>query len=69
MKTALSASIETRIAKEFVLLGQRAVLGTDESALPSAYAAVRARSKQLNRSRAALVNSRIDDGFRPFRVF
>ena len=69
MNTALNASIENRLAKEFVSVVQQAVVVADEAAFQPAYAPTRARANQLHRSRAALMNTQIDDGFRPFRVF
>jgi hypothetical protein len=69
MNTALNASIENRLAKEYVSVGQQVVVGTPESGFQSAYVPARARLNQLNQSRAAILNTQIDDGFRPFRVF
>jgi hypothetical protein len=69
MNTALNASIETRLPKEYVSVGQQAVVGANESEFQPAYAPTRARANQLHRSRAALLSTQIDDGFRPFRVF
>jgi hypothetical protein len=68
VNTALNASIENGPTQESVSLAQQA-LGTHEWTLQPAYALTRASSIQLNRSRVALLNTQIDDGFRPFRVF
>jgi hypothetical protein len=69
MNTTPNASIENRLAKEYVSVGQQVVVDTHESGFQSAYVTARARLNQLNQSRAAILNTQIDDGFRPFRVF
>jgi hypothetical protein len=69
MNSAVNAYIENRLAKEFVSFGQQVVVGTPESGFQPAYAPAYARANQLHRPRAALMNTQIDAGFRPFRVF
>jgi hypothetical protein len=69
MNTALNASIENRPAKEYVSVGQQAVVAANESRMQPTSALARATANQLHRSRAGILNTQIDDGFRPFRVF